>query len=83
MMVASASLVTERRRSWTVSSGTCRPAATHSSSPPASRTHTWRRSGRPTWTWATVLAWSSVSTNAATAPESLRIHSTCSAEDVS
>ena len=83
MIVARDSLFTAPRRFMTVSSGTSRPAEMSASIPPESITHTSRSSGRPTCVWATVFACSRVSTKAATAPESDRIHSTCSAEEVS
>jgi hypothetical protein len=83
MIVARASLVTAWQRAMTVSVETSAPAATSRSSPPESKTHTSRSCAALICASATVFAWSWVSTKAATAPESARIHWTCSAEDVS
>jgi hypothetical protein len=83
MTVAMSSGCTASSRSSTACSSVSAPAETRSSSAPDSICQTSRRSGASVRTSPTVLAWAGVSTITATAPESLRIHCTCSAEDVS
>ncbi len=84
-MVAIESSVGTERRSATVASVTpaARPAAVSSAMPSRSICQLCSSSGRPPRTAVTTAACASVSVTTATAPESPRIHCTCSAEEVS
>ena len=82
-MVASAALVGDMRRASTSDLSMPRPDLSSSFSPSASRVHTVRGSVRVPRTDSTAAATSAFATNTPTAPESRRIYSTCSGEDVS
>ncbi len=82
-MVASESAVGIERRSVTVVSATLAPASARAASAPCSICQACFSSGSCSWSPATTAAWASVSVTTATAPESLRIHCTCSAEELS
>ena len=83
MIDAVSSSATDVRRLVTSSSGTSAPAATSEPIASFSNCHTCARSGADSRTASTIPACASVSTNTALAPESDRIHCTCSALDVS
>ena len=83
MIVATESPRRLRRRASISVSSTPRPASTSSSTAPVSIVHTSRRAGSVSRTSATVAVCPPVSAKTATAPESDRIHDTCSADDVS
>lgn len=77
------SAVASDRRSATVASVTSRPAPASVARAPPSICQVCRSSGRRPRTSSTTAACWAVSVRTATAPESPRIHSTCSAEEVS
>ncbi len=82
-MVAGSSALASEERSSTVASLTSRPSRPSSATPPASMPHTCLSAGSASRTDSTAAACASLSTRAAVAPESPRIHCTCSAELVS
>ena len=82
-MVASESPVSVARRSAKAPSVTSFPLAASSSRPPCSMTVVPLRSVSAARTLSNSRRWSGVSRIAHTAPESLTIHSICSALDVS
>ncbi len=81
-MTAVESGSTIRRNESTVVAGTGRPRSTSALSAPVSNCQTWRSRGSEAHTDPTVITPCSSSTSTATESESLRIHSTCSCEDV-
>ncbi len=82
-MVAIESAPAVDRRSVTVLVETLAPASASAASAPRSICQVCFSSGSRSRTSSTTAACASVSVSTATAPESPRIHSTCSAEDVS
>jgi hypothetical protein len=83
VLFASESLVRDVRRASTSDRSVARPDAASLSRSPVSKAHTARRSVRPSRTDSTMPATAAFATNTPTAPESRRIQSTCSADDVS
>jgi hypothetical protein len=83
MIVARSAAPGPLRRLSISSSETSDPAWASWSSTDALIRQTFSRDGSRPCTSPNMASWSAVSTNAALAPESPAIHSTCSADDVS